>query len=326
MQFTDTASAGNGGVATASANGGAVAIGDVNSGGNAGNAIGVGDTVGTVGVDGGLVSNSTDLGVSVNGGTFSQLQGKELSYNNLVDVDAAMELIKEFLTLTFAIIKHTNVCGIASRTNVHDAWMAALAGDPESAFGGVLVTNVEVDAATANAINEIFFEVLLAPSFSPEAMAILTTKKNRILLQTKEQQGDENKMFKSLLHHFQKVLQNLIAYYGTFFSVKLYAIEVFVLHRGRIVNTIMTAGNGIGTVFGIIAMHIVNKTALGNVSEKRRLQIVNIIPAYLRHFQVKSFFKSFYFHGYNIQAGCIALFRMRTQQLHAHTNAQNRLL
>ena len=132
--------------------------------------------------------------------SFTQLHGKELSYNNLVDVDAAMELIKEFLTLTFAIIKHTNVCGIASRTNVHDAWMAALAGDPESAFGGVLVTNVEVDAATANAINEIFFEVLLAPSFSPEAMAILTTKKNRILLQTKEQQGDENKMFKSLLN------------------------------------------------------------------------------------------------------------------------------
>lgn len=132
--------------------------------------------------------------------SFTQLHGKELSYNNLVDVDAAMELIKEFLTLTFAIIKHTNVCGIASRTNVHDAWMAALAGDPESAFGGVLVTNVEVDATTANAINEIFFEVLLAPSFSPEAMAILTTKKNRILLQTKEQQGDENKMFKSLLN------------------------------------------------------------------------------------------------------------------------------
>lgn len=132
--------------------------------------------------------------------SFTQLHGKELSYNNLVDVDAAMELIKEFLTLTFAIIKHTNVCGIASRTHVHDAWKAALAGDPESAFGGVLVTNVEVDAATANAINEIFFEVLLAPSFSPEAMAILTTKKNRILLQTKEQQGDENKMFKSLLN------------------------------------------------------------------------------------------------------------------------------
>jgi phosphoribosylaminoimidazolecarboxamide formyltransferase/IMP cyclohydrolase len=132
--------------------------------------------------------------------SFTQLHGKELSYNNLVDVDAAIELIKEFLTLTFAIIKHTNVCGIASRSNVHDAWTAALAGDPESAFGGVLVTNVEVDAATAIAINEIFFEVLLAPSFSPEAMAILTTKKNRIVLQTKEQQGDENKMFKSLLN------------------------------------------------------------------------------------------------------------------------------
>lgn len=131
---------------------------------------------------------------------FNQLHGKELSYNNLVDVDAALELIKEFLTLTFAIIKHTNVCGIASRRTTHEAWAAALAGDPESAFGGVLVTNAEVDEATAQSINEIFFEVLMAPSFSPEAMAILTTKKNRILLQMQPQQANTNKMFKSLLN------------------------------------------------------------------------------------------------------------------------------
>ena len=134
------------------------------------------------------------------GDMFTQLHGKELSYNNLVDVDAAVELISEFLTTTFAIIKHTNVCGVASRKTVHEAWTAALAGDPESAFGGVLVTNVEVDEATANAINEIFFEVLIAPSFSAEAMAILTTKKNRILLQSKITQPIEGKMYKSLLN------------------------------------------------------------------------------------------------------------------------------
>ncbi len=116
---------------------------------------------------------------------FAQLNGKELSYNNLVDVDAAIELIKEFDTTTFAIIKHTNVCGIAQRNDVHEAWKAALAGDPESAFGGVLVCNGEIDLATAEAINEIFFEVLLAPSFATDALEKLKTKKNRILLQLK---------------------------------------------------------------------------------------------------------------------------------------------
>lgn len=111
-----------------------------------------------------------------------QLNGKELSYNNLVDVDAAVQLISEFEELTFAIIKHTNVCGIAQRSQIKSAWDAALAGDPESAFGGVLVANREIDADTANAINEIFFEVLIAPSYSEEALSILKSKKNRILL------------------------------------------------------------------------------------------------------------------------------------------------
>jgi phosphoribosylaminoimidazolecarboxamide formyltransferase / IMP cyclohydrolase len=114
---------------------------------------------------------------------FQQLNGKELSYNNLVDVDAAIQLIREFGDTTFAIIKHTNVCGIASRDHVQASWEAALAGDPESAFGGVLVCNREIDKSTAEAINEIFFEVLLAPSFSEEALAVLKSKKNRILLQ-----------------------------------------------------------------------------------------------------------------------------------------------
>jgi phosphoribosylaminoimidazolecarboxamide formyltransferase/IMP cyclohydrolase len=116
---------------------------------------------------------------------FDQLHGKEISYNNLVDIDAAIELIKEFDETTFAIIKHTNVCGISSRPSVQQAWKDALAGDPESAFGGVLVCNQEIDAATAEAINEIFFEVLIAPSFSAEALEKLKGKKNRILLQLK---------------------------------------------------------------------------------------------------------------------------------------------
>ncbi|MEN9299235.1 MAG: hypothetical protein RLZZ429_1548 [Bacteroidota bacterium] len=116
---------------------------------------------------------------------FDQLNGKELSYNNLVDVDAAVQLIREFTDTTFAIIKHTNVCGIAARSTVKESWDAALAGDPESAFGGVLVTNGAVDKATADAINEIFFEVLIAPSFDADALEVLKSKKNRILLQLK---------------------------------------------------------------------------------------------------------------------------------------------
>jgi phosphoribosylaminoimidazolecarboxamide formyltransferase/IMP cyclohydrolase len=169
---------------------------------------------------------------------FDQLHGKEISYNNLVDIDAAIELIKEFslpLTpsnrggtanaqnqikqetfntnkdaqsgeaselmafpsgrsgwATFAIIKHTNVCGIANRSSVEEAWKDALAGDPESAFGGVLVTNAQVDAATAEAINEIFFEVLIAPSFSSDALEKLKAKKNRILLQLKNTDTTKN--------------------------------------------------------------------------------------------------------------------------------------
>lgn len=116
---------------------------------------------------------------------FDKLHGKELSYNNLVDVDAAAQLIAEFNTLTFAIIKHTNVCGIASADTLIEAWDSALAGDPESAFGGVLICNTPVDKATAGAISEIFFEVLIAPAFDADALEILQAKKNRILLKQK---------------------------------------------------------------------------------------------------------------------------------------------
>ena len=117
---------------------------------------------------------------------FTQLHGKELSYNNLVDTDAALELIGEFATETdvvFSIIKHTNVCGISLRKNVHEAWTAALAGDPESAFGGVLVSNAVIDKTTAQAISELFFEVLIAKGFDEDALEMLKQKKNRILLQ-----------------------------------------------------------------------------------------------------------------------------------------------
>ncbi|HCS21202.1 MAG TPA: bifunctional phosphoribosylaminoimidazolecarboxamide formyltransferase/IMP cyclohydrolase PurH [Bacteroidetes bacterium] len=113
---------------------------------------------------------------------FDQLNGKELSYNNLVDVDAAMQLMAEFSDPCFAIIKHTNVCGVALGASIKSSWDAALAGDPESAFGGVLITNGRIDMATAQAINEIFFEVLIAPDYEESAFELLKTKKNRILL------------------------------------------------------------------------------------------------------------------------------------------------
>lgn len=132
---------------------------------------------------------------------FDQLNGKELSYNNLVDVDAAIQLIREFNHTTFAIIKHTNVCGVAQRSTIKESWDAALAGDPESAFGGVLVCNGTIDKDTANAISEIFFEVLIAPSFDEEALVILRSKKNRILLKDKAQgTKPSSEMFRSLLN------------------------------------------------------------------------------------------------------------------------------
>src|SRR6187399_2103838 len=131
---------------------------------------------------------------------FDQLNGKELSYNNLVDVDAAVQIIKEFTDTTFAIIKHTNVCGVAQRTTVKESWDAALAGDPESAFGGVLVCNGTIDKATADAINEIFFEVLIAPDFNEDALVVLKSKKNRILLKSKVKSEKSKEMFRSLLN------------------------------------------------------------------------------------------------------------------------------
>lgn len=117
---------------------------------------------------------------------FEKLHGKEISYNNLLDIDAATSLIAEFDDTTFAILKHNNACGLASRDTLLEAWKDALAGDPVSAFGGVLVTNREIDAATAAEIGKIFFEVIIAPAYTDEALAILEQKKNRIILVQKQ--------------------------------------------------------------------------------------------------------------------------------------------
>ncbi|WP_272021931.1 bifunctional phosphoribosylaminoimidazolecarboxamide formyltransferase/IMP cyclohydrolase [Olleya namhaensis] len=119
---------------------------------------------------------------------FTKLHGKELSYNNLLDVDAAVNLIQEFKgeKPTFAILKHNNACGFAQRETVSQAYKDALAGDPVSAFGGVLISNTEIDAATATDIHNLFCEVVIAPSFSAEAESILKGKKNRILLVLKD--------------------------------------------------------------------------------------------------------------------------------------------
>ncbi|MBS7785863.1 bifunctional phosphoribosylaminoimidazolecarboxamide formyltransferase/IMP cyclohydrolase [Flavobacterium sp. CYK-55] len=119
---------------------------------------------------------------------FTQLNGKELSYNNLLDVDAAVNLILEFKNdaPTFAILKHNNACGLATRNTIHEAYLAALACDPTSAFGGVLIANQPMDEATAAEINSLFCEVVIAPEFSPKAIEILSEKKNRILLVLKD--------------------------------------------------------------------------------------------------------------------------------------------
>jgi len=117
---------------------------------------------------------------------FDQLHGKEISYNNLLDIHAAVELIDEFDGITFAVLKHNNACGVATRPTLLEAWTDALAGDPVSAFGGVLITNTPVDRATAEEISKIFFEVIIAPDYDVDALEILGQKKNRIILVRKE--------------------------------------------------------------------------------------------------------------------------------------------
>ncbi|MDR0961106.1 MAG: bifunctional phosphoribosylaminoimidazolecarboxamide formyltransferase/IMP cyclohydrolase [Mediterranea sp.] len=115
-------------------------------------------------------------------GMFDQIHGKEISYNNLLDINAAVDLIDEFDETTFAVLKHNNACGLASRPTVLEAWKDALAGDPVSAFGGVLITNAVIDREAAEEINKIFFEVIIAPDYDVDALEILGQKKNRIIL------------------------------------------------------------------------------------------------------------------------------------------------
>lgn len=118
---------------------------------------------------------------------FDKLHGKELSYNNLLDVDAAVQLMQEFKNddPTFAILKHNNACGVATRKTVKEAYEAALAGDPVSAFGGILISNQKIDAATASVMNDLFCEVVIAPDYEADAVEILQSKKNRIILKQK---------------------------------------------------------------------------------------------------------------------------------------------
>jgi len=130
---------------------------------------------------------------------FRQLHGKEISYNNLGDLEAAINLICEFEDTTFAILKHNNACGCASRPVLADAWKAALAGDPVSAFGGVLITNQEIDEDTATEIDKLFFEVILAAGYKKSALEILQSKKNRIILQ-QGAYGFPVKQFRSMLN------------------------------------------------------------------------------------------------------------------------------
>ena len=130
---------------------------------------------------------------------FDQLHGKEISYNNLLDINAAVDLIDEFEETTFAVLKHNNACGLASRPTVLEAWNDALAGDPVSAFGGVLITNGVIDKDAAEEINKTFFEVIIAPDYDVDALEILGQKKNRIIL-VRKPAALPKKQFRSLLN------------------------------------------------------------------------------------------------------------------------------
>jgi len=130
---------------------------------------------------------------------FEKLNGKHLSYNNLLDVDAALNMIADFDDCTFIIIKHNNACGIASRETILEAWNSALACDPVSAFGGVLICNRTIDEDTATEINKLFFEVLIAPDYTVEAIQIITQKANRIILKQKKNIESKN-VYRSALN------------------------------------------------------------------------------------------------------------------------------
>ncbi|MBH75931.1 MAG: bifunctional phosphoribosylaminoimidazolecarboxamide formyltransferase/IMP cyclohydrolase PurH [Flavobacteriales bacterium] len=130
---------------------------------------------------------------------FKQLNGKEISYNNLLDIDSAINLIKDCKEPTFAILKHNNACGIAVDKSVLKAWEKALAGDPISAFGGVLITNQEIDYDVACSINKLFFEIILSPKYSSESLKILKSKKNRIILKINDLSLNNKNQYRSIL-------------------------------------------------------------------------------------------------------------------------------
>ena len=131
---------------------------------------------------------------------FEQLNGKDLSYNNLLDIDAAINLMNEFDETSFGIFKHNNACGFASHNNVTTAWKKALAGDPISAFGGVLISNTHIDNKSAKEINNLFFEILIGVSFSDDALKLLKTKKNRIILIQKKNTKLGTTTFRTVLN------------------------------------------------------------------------------------------------------------------------------
>ncbi len=131
---------------------------------------------------------------------FDQLHGKDISYNNLLDIEAATELMADFKELSLAVIKHNNACGMASRNNMLDAWKDALASDPISAFGGVIIANRSIDKEVAEEINKLFFEIIIAPSYDMEALDILKQKKNRIILEQKQTEAGKSYKYRSLLN------------------------------------------------------------------------------------------------------------------------------
>lgn len=133
---------------------------------------------------------------------FDKLHGKDISYNNLLDIDSAVGLIDEFSDTTFAIIKHNNACGVATRNNPSDAWRDALACDPVSAFGGVIITNREVDEVTASEIDKLFFEIIISPAYNEKALVILKQKKNRIILR--------RRTFEMALSGYRSILNGML--------------------------------------------------------------------------------------------------------------------
>ena len=154
-------------------------------------------------------------------GMFRQLNGKELSYNNLLDLDAAVELIDDLATMggvPFAILKHNNACGAAVRPTLKESWEAALAGDPVSAFGGVLITTVPIDKVTAEAIGDLFFEIIAAPGYDPAALEVLRARKNRIILERRPATRSRTKVRTALngvLHEDADLLVPMAASFRT---------------------------------------------------------------------------------------------------------------